>query len=239
MYGLRDSLPKGLQGRIVIKVSKAKTDELVTVCKELAALEPQYGEPWIVFDRDRVVLFDQIIETANKEGIHVGWSNPCIEIWFDAYFGRMHSYQDSITCCREFADTFEKRTGQEYKKSNSQIYTMLNRYGDEAEAIKTAESRLTQYLSAGMDKPSKMCPCTTIHRLVHELKDKVNTLTLPPQPSTVSGCPGTMGNRLSPNTSVPPSASVTTSTLAPSTCTVTDFPSGSGTVPPMAASPPS
>ena len=29
MYGLRDSLPKRLQGRIVIKVSKAKTQELV------------------------------------------------------------------------------------------------------------------------------------------------------------------------------------------------------------------
>ena len=62
MYGIRDSLPKDLQGRIVIKVSKARTDELVTVCKEQAAMDPQYGEPWIVFDRDRVVRFDQIIK---------------------------------------------------------------------------------------------------------------------------------------------------------------------------------
>ena len=37
-YGLRASLPKDLQGRIVIKVSKAKTDELVTACKEQAAI---------------------------------------------------------------------------------------------------------------------------------------------------------------------------------------------------------
>ena len=44
MYGLRDSLPKNLQGRIVIKVSKAKTDELVTACKEQAAMEPQYKD---------------------------------------------------------------------------------------------------------------------------------------------------------------------------------------------------
>lgn len=95
MYGLRDSLPDDLQGRIVIKVSRAKTDKLVTSCKEQSTMEPQYGEPWIVFDRDRVVHFDQIIETAKQEGIHVGWSNPCIEIWFDAYFGKMHSYQAS------------------------------------------------------------------------------------------------------------------------------------------------
>ena len=39
MYGLRDSLPKELQGRIVIKVSKSKTEELVMACKEQATLE--------------------------------------------------------------------------------------------------------------------------------------------------------------------------------------------------------
>lgn len=177
MYGLRDSLPNDLQGRIVIKVSKAKTDELVTACKEQAAMEPQYGEPWIIFDRDRVVRFDQIIETAKQEGVNVGWSNPCIEIWFDAYFGRMHSYQDSVTCCREFANTFEKKTGQKYKKSSNQIYTMLNRYGDEAEAIKIVEFRLAQYLRDGMDKPSEMCPCTTIHRLVDEICKKTGRIS--------------------------------------------------------------
>ena len=157
--------------------SKAKTDELVTACKEQAAMEPQYGEPWIVFDRDRVIHFDQIIENAKQEGVNVGWSNPCIEIWFDAYFGRMHGYQDSVTCCREFANTFEKKTGQEYKKSSNQIYTMLNRYGNEPEAIKIAGSRYAQYLRDGVDKPSGMCPCTTVHRLVDEIKDKIERST--------------------------------------------------------------
>lgn len=173
MYGLRDSLPKDLQGRIVIKVSKAKTDELVRACKEQAAIEPQYGEPWIVFDRDRVVRFDQIIDEARQENVHVGWSNPCIEIWFDAYFGKMHGYQDSVSCCREFANTFEKKTGQEYKKSSGQIYAMLNRYGNEEEAVKIAESRLKQYLRDEIYKPSEMCPCTTVHRLVGELRGKI------------------------------------------------------------------
>ncbi len=173
MHGLRDSLPKRLQGRIVIKVSKARTEELVAVCKEQASLEPQYGEPWIVFDRDKVVRFNQIIESAKVEGVNVGWSNPCIEIWFDAYFGKMHGYQDSVTCCREFANTFEKKTGQEYRKSSNQIYIMLNRYGNEEEAVRIAESRLAQYLRDGIGKPSEMCPCTTVHRLVSEIQQKV------------------------------------------------------------------
>ena len=174
MYGLRDSLPKEYQGRIVIKVSKAKTDELVSSCKEQAALEPQYGEPWIVFDRDRVVRFDEIIKQARREGVHVGWSNPCIEIWFDAYFGKMHSYQDSVTCCREFGATFEKKTGQEYQKANRQIYDLLNRYGDESEAIRIAENRFQQYRRDGFCKPSEMCPCTTVQHLVDEIKKKTS-----------------------------------------------------------------
>ena len=68
LYGLKESLPEELRGRIVIKVSTAKTDELVESCKSQASLEPQYGEPWIVFDRDRVTRFDEIIQKARKEG---------------------------------------------------------------------------------------------------------------------------------------------------------------------------
>ena len=174
LYGLRDSLPKELQGRIVIKVSKAKTQELVETCKAQAALEPQYGQPWIVFDRDRVVNFDEIIAKAQKEGIRVGWSNPCIEIWFDAYFGKMHSYNDSVVCCRKFAEIFEQRTGQEYRKNNTQIYAMLNRFGNESQAIQIADRRLQGYLQNGIEKPSEMCPCSTVHKLIDEIHRKTS-----------------------------------------------------------------
>ena len=174
LYGLRDSLPQQLQGRIIIKVSRAKTQKLVETCKEQAALEPQYGQPWIVFDRDKVMNFDEIIAQAQKEGVRAGWSNPCIEIWFDAYFGKMHSYSDSVVCCRKFAETFKQRTDQEYHKDNLQIYTVLNRFGDESKAIQIAESRLQGYLKYGIDKPSEMCPCTTLQQLVNEIHEKVN-----------------------------------------------------------------
>lgn len=176
MYGLRDSLPKELQGRIVIKVSKAKTQELVKTCKEQAALEPQYGQPWIVFDRDRVVNFNEIIELAKREGVNVGWSNPCIEIWFDAYFGTMHSYNDSVICCRRFGETFKQRTGQEYHKDSQQIYAVLNRFGDESKAIQIAERQLQGLLRGGIEKPSEMCPCTTVYKLVNEIKGKTSML---------------------------------------------------------------
>ena len=173
LYGLRDSLPKELQGRIVIKVSTAKTEELVDSCKNQASFEPQYGEPWIVFDRDRVEQFDEILQKARKEGIKVGWSNPCIEIWFDAYFGQMHSYQESKQCWYRFAETYKRRTGQEYSKADENIYDTLSRYGDEKKAIDIAEKRLMAHRNSGISKPSEMVPGTTLHHLVGEIRHKV------------------------------------------------------------------
>ena len=74
--GLRDSIPAELKDRLVIKVEKAKTVELVERALELANKEPQYRIPWIVFDRDQVKDFDNIIQAAEKSGVGAGWSNP-------------------------------------------------------------------------------------------------------------------------------------------------------------------
>ena len=175
IYGLRDSLPPELQGRIVIKVTKAKTDAMVRACREQAALESQYSEPWIVFDRDQVERFDHIIERANRSGIKVGWSNPCIEVWFEAYFGQMRWHADSVKCCSSFSDTYQKKTGQEYHKANRNIYENLNRFGDEEKAIETAEQKLKGFADEGIDLPSEMCPGTTLHHLVDEIRRKTQT----------------------------------------------------------------
>lgn len=176
LYGLRDSLPSKLRGRITIEVKQAKTSKLVEACRERASSQSQFCEPWIVFDRDEVSDFDNIIKEAKRQGINVGWSNPCIEIWFDAYFGNMHTeWQKSTICCQRFAEIFEKRTGQKYEKSNRQNYNFLTRYGDENKAIKIAEEKLQHYLSNGQVTPSKMCPCTTLHHLVDEILRKTNS----------------------------------------------------------------
>ena len=72
IYGLKNTLPKSLQGRLVIKViENQRTQDLIKVCKEKAALNPQYAKLWIMFDRDEVKDFDDIINNANREGINV------------------------------------------------------------------------------------------------------------------------------------------------------------------------
>lgn len=75
-----------MKNKLVIKVIETKTQNLIEKCKEMTAYEAQYRIPWIVFDRDKVPKFDQIIKAAEKENINVGWSNPCFEIWMFGYF---------------------------------------------------------------------------------------------------------------------------------------------------------
>ncbi len=172
MNGLKKSLPEEMQNRIVIRVKKTQTDTLVQTCKNQAAMLPQYSERWILFDKDRVKNFDQIIDEAMKENINVAWSNPCIELWFSAYFGKFPNCLDSTSCCSDFGRTFEKKTGQEYDKKNSQIYKLLNHWGNEDKAIEYAENRWIQFQNNDVKKPSDMCPCTTVYQLVKEIKGK-------------------------------------------------------------------
>ena len=169
MLGLRDSIPKELQGKLVIKVCKAKTVDLVSEAINMSSLQPQYGEPWIVFDRDQVKDFDQILSAALEKGINVGWSNPCIEIWFSTYFGAMPSCQDSVSCCNGFAREFTQVTGIKYDKADPAIYQKLCRYGDEKQAVEIAQRRLTEHIRNCTNKPSEMCPCTTVHTFIKEI----------------------------------------------------------------------
>ncbi len=74
MYGLRDSIPRELQGKLVIKVIKTKSNDLVDEARNLASVNVQYREIWIILDRDKVMNFDEIIRQAEDKGISVGWT---------------------------------------------------------------------------------------------------------------------------------------------------------------------
>lgn len=171
--GLHDSLPDLVKQKLVIKVVETKTQNLIQKCREMTAYEAQYRIPWIVFDRDQVPNFDEIIKEASGSDIHVGWSNPCFEIWMFTYFGSMPAINESWTCCSKFGELYEKRTGQKYSKAASDMYQRLTENGDEAAAITLAQRKYDQCVRNGYSIPSQMCPCTTVHELVKEIQTKV------------------------------------------------------------------
>ena len=174
MFGLRNSIPPELQGKLVIKVVKTKTKNLVEEALNLASLNPQYGEIWIIFDRDQVQNFDEIISEAITKGINIGWTNPCIEEWFSAYFGAMPTYANSVSCCNGFEQIFERNAHQKYVKSDLAIYEKLNRFGNEEKAIRIATQKMHDHRIQGKYKPSEHIPGTTVHLLVDEIKSKIN-----------------------------------------------------------------
>lgn len=169
--GIRNSLPDELQSRLVIQVCRTGTDNLINKCLDESSKIPQYSVPCIVFDRDQVQNFDAIIDKANDKNIKVGWSNPCIEIWFEAYLCSMSTYQSSVTCCREFAKKFFRSTGKKYIKSNPQNYRLLCEYGNEDNAIERAEHKMQEYRRQ-RKKPSECMSASTVYELVREIKAK-------------------------------------------------------------------
>lgn len=173
--GLRDSIPEELKDCLVIKVEKARTAELVKRVLELTEKESQYRIPWIVFDRDQVENFDEIIQAAEKNGIGAGWSNPCFEIWMYAYFGEMPAMQESDICCDRFAERYEKVTGQYFKKDKD-IYRKLVQYGDEEKAVQIAERCYKKCVDDGKATPSEMWPACMVQRLVEEIQEKVRKM---------------------------------------------------------------
>lgn len=172
--GLHQALPEDVRNKLVIKVVETKTRTMIDKCLELTAYDAQYRIPWIVFDRDQVQGFDEIIKEAEDKGILVGWSNPCFEIWMYAYFGSMPAIQDSRNCCSDFGRVYESKTGQKYSKADEQMYGKIYKVGDEEKAIQIAQQKLEQCKREGKTMPSEMCPCTTVHELVGEIKRKVN-----------------------------------------------------------------
>ena len=70
--GLRDSIKDVVGDKLIIKVVETKNRNMIKEAKEFLAELPQYAEPWIVFDKDKNVKFDKIIEDAENSGVTYG-----------------------------------------------------------------------------------------------------------------------------------------------------------------------
>ena len=68
---------------------------------------------------------------------------------------------------------FKENTNKKYKKSEEKIYNILCENGDENKAIQRAREKYYQ-LREEYSQPSKMIGCTTVYKLVEELKGKID-----------------------------------------------------------------
>ena len=90
IHSLQDN-KKNKEVSIIVR-SNIDTKQLVSQTLSLKEKYPQINpNVWIVFDRDQVQNFDEIIQTAESERISVAWSNHCFEIWFWSCFDSIPS----------------------------------------------------------------------------------------------------------------------------------------------------
>ena len=67
---------------------------------------------------------------------------------------------------------YETKTGQKYSKADEQMYVQICKVGNEEKVIQIVQQRLEKYKKDGKTKPSEMCPCTTVHELMGEIRGK-------------------------------------------------------------------
>ena len=171
--GIKNIIPDSLKNDLQIKIYSNKAlSKIIDFAAEQRNKDERFRDIWLVFDRDEVKNFDKLIEEAKENKMNVGWSNPCFEICLMSYFQLPKNIEDSQKCCESFEKIFKENTGKKYKKSEEKIYNILCENGDQNKAIQRAREKYHQ-VRKEYSQPSKMIGCTTVYKLVEELKKKI------------------------------------------------------------------
>ena len=172
--GIKNRIPDSLKNDLQIKIYSNKAlSKIIDFAAEQRNKDERFRDIWLVFDRDEVKNFDRLIEKAKESKMNVGWSNPCFEIWLMSYFQNPKNINDSQKCCETFEKIFKENTDKNYEKSEEKIYNILCKKGDENKAIQRAREKYHQ-VRKEYSQPSKMIGCTTVYKLVEELKKKID-----------------------------------------------------------------
>ncbi len=158
-----------IQKCITIDYEVCTIDNITKKANYKESKYPTATKVWLVFDTDRdTSVIKKIINGANNNGYNIAFSNPCIEIWFLAYFGKSLSYKNNANivasqqCIRDL-----KQHIPNYEKNDKTIYKLLTTQGNEEVAIKTAKDKHLSYKQIHI---LNMYGATNIYKLVEELK---------------------------------------------------------------------
>ena len=137
-----------------------------------------YDSVWVVFDKDSFTRnnFNGAIEIAGNNEIKVGWSNEAFELWYLLHF----QYRNTSMSRTDYKKAIEDEINAkivvqsksknpkkfEYKKNSEEMYSVLEKYGNQKQAIKNAEKLI---LNHNCTNYANHNPCTRIHLLVQEL----------------------------------------------------------------------
>jgi len=145
----------------------------------------KFDRTWAVFDRDSFesASFNSAILKAKAKGIECAWSNQAFELWYLLHFHNrvtpMHrdEYKKAIeTAVNEKIQqaTANKKTKSKinlfkYKKNAPDMFAVLEKYGNQDQAIKWAKNLSDNFEGETF---ADFNPSTQVFRLVEELIGK-------------------------------------------------------------------
>lgn len=139
----------------------------------------KFDSVWLVFDRDSFPddHFDNAIHKAEANNIKCAWSNEAFELWYLLHF----MYINTNTSRGDYAKLLEQQfakqglAGFQYHKNAENLYSLLQQYGSEINAIHHAIKLRATY---NTQKYSTHNPCTSVDLLIAELRNPQQLLNI-------------------------------------------------------------
>ena len=174
---IKRELPRGILETIDVAGSGKNT---LSIIEEAIKLREQaqkernltYDEVWAVFDKDSFPdeNFNNAIIRGESIKIDCAWTNEAFELWYLLHF----QYVDTGMSRDNYKPFIERELTQKmgkpysYQKNSTDMYQILQQYGNEEQAIKWAESLEKLYHDKEFAKHN---PCTRVHKLVSKLNE--------------------------------------------------------------------
>ena len=153
------------------------TKSLVEETSKIVSRSPIiYEQVWVVFDKDDFKDFDDAISLAQNNGFRVGWSNQCFEYWLYLHFYYSDSALHRSDWYKKLDEIFKEKniSNDGYEKNLSDIFDIVTKHGSIKYAI--TNSIRVENTYNNIVQPSKKDPCTTVYKLMQELKPYITSL---------------------------------------------------------------
>lgn len=134
-----------------------------------------YDRVWAVFDKDECPAkdFNEAIESGEKNGIEIAWSNEAFELWYLYHFmnvttgvSRKH-YEEKIPAAVNASPGYKSKKKYQYSKKDPENFKIMTKYGSMDLALRRAEAKHLEYASDA--RYASQNPCTTVYRLMKQL----------------------------------------------------------------------
>ena len=129
-----------------------------------------FDRVWVVFDKDNFNDFNQAIAMAKRLGYGSAWSNEAFEVWYCLHFAYLNTGNSRAKYIKQIEKALKNRSGNNnftYTKGNRDIYSLLQKYGDENMAKRHAEKLRESFNNTNYATHN---PCTMVDKLVDELQ---------------------------------------------------------------------